>query len=203
MITFMRKHYILTALFLISLVIYIYLYFTDFLYDPDRRDARYYPINLTEKWSKTFEYKPLPLVRFDKCFMVSFRTGQLHQNIVDQFGEEYYRDYRLKYEYGRVVELSDEEFYAQAKAKPHFILKIYQDDVLVKTTNIYFPSYFSFSSAKIGDRTVSLTYMTGKFQSKGGACYSFSEKSHYRFEIINGPYPTFCVNTHFNLKVIV
>ena len=170
MIQFIRKHYILTALALILLGGYVYLYFTDFRYDDDMRDFRHYPIPpLTEKWTKTIEYKTLPHVKFSKCFILSFNGYQLSDNVNKMFGEgyisiisdqedsqQYYREaYTSNYLLYHTEDLTDEEFYKEAKEKPHFWLKIYQDDVLLETRELYFTNFKSSSEIKIGNRELS------------------------------------------------
>lgn len=88
LLQFLRKHYILTALVLISLGGYIYLYFTDFRYDDDKFYFRHYPIPpLTEKWTQTIECKTLPHVKFSKCFVLSFNGFQLSDNVNRMFGK--------------------------------------------------------------------------------------------------------------------
>ena len=200
MIQFIRKHYILTALALILLGGYVYLYFTDFRYDDDRHDFRHYPIPpLTEKWTKTIEYKTLPHVKFSKCFILSFNGYQLSDNVNKMFGEgyisiisdqedsqQYYREaYTSNYLLYHTEDLTDEEFYKEAKEKPHFWLKIYQDDVLLETRELYFTSYLSYSDITIGNRVLSAPGLIGRPGHKQGYCHDFAENTQYKLEIIN------------------
>ena len=203
MINFLKRHYILTAFLGLSLGIYIYLYFTDFRYDDDRHDFRHYPIPpLTEKWSKTIEYKTLPNVKFRKCFMISFNSSQLSTNVNKMFGQNfvnkifkykehtmvitYYDEvYTRKYELEHTEDLTEEEFYTEAKTKPHFWLKIYQDDVLLENRELYFTNFRSSSRIKIGDRELYAPGIIGRPGYKDGYCHDFSENTNYRLEIIN------------------
>ena len=203
MIQFIRKHYILTALALILLGGYVYLYFTDFRYDDDMRDFRHYPIPpLTEKWTKTIEYKTLPHVKFSKCFILSYNEEELENNVNKMFGKDFVNEififkghtmvstyydevYTKKYWLYHTEDLTDEEFYKEAKEKPHFWLKIYQDDVLLETRELYFTSYLSYSDITIGNRVLSAPGLIGRPGHKQGYCHDFAENTQYKLEIIN------------------
>ena len=185
---FLKKHYIFMAFLLITFAICIYFYLTYFRYQPDRHDHRYYPISaFSEKWSKTIEYTPLPHVKFEKCFLVAFNSLQLKGNLTKMFGEEYYSDIylRKKYDFSRVWHLTYEDFLMESKQKPHFLLKIYQDDKLVKTQSISFAYYNSNTALKIDNREFFITEMMGLIKPRLEFCYQFSEKSRYRLEIIS------------------
>ena len=185
---FLKKHYIFMAFLLITFAICIYFYLTYFRYQPDRYDHRYYPISaFSEKWSKTIEYTPLPHVKFEKCFLVAFNSLQLKGNLTKMFGEEYYSDIylRKKYDFSRVWHLTYEDFLMESKQKPHFLLKIYQDDKLVKTQSISFAYYNSNPALKIDNREFFITEMMGLIKPRLEFCYQFSEKSRYRLEIIS------------------
>ena len=185
---FLKKHYIFMAFLLITFAICIYFYLTYFRYQPDRYDHRYYPISaFSEKWSKTIEYTPLPHVKFEKCFLVAFNSLQLKGNLTKMFGEEYYSDIylRKKYDFSRVWHLTYEDFLMESKQKPHFLLKIYQDDKLVKTQSISFAYYNSNTALKIDNREFFITEMMGLIKPRLEFCYQFSEKSRYRLEIIS------------------
>ena len=122
MMNFVKKHYFCAGFLMMPFIIFIYLYFAYYHYKEDRYDWRHYPISLTETWSKTIEYKTLPRVKFDKCFMVAFNFNQLRKNLEDKFGENYYEDiYKKKYS---LYYITDENFYVEAEEKPHFLLKI-------------------------------------------------------------------------------
>ena len=185
---FLKKHYIFMAFLLITFVICIYFYLTYFRYQPDRYDHRYYPIPaFSGSWSKTIEYTPLPHVKFKKCFLVAFNYLQLQKNLENMFGEEYYNDIylRKKYDFSRVWDLTYEDFLMESKQKPHFLLKIYQDDKLIKTQSISFAYYRSNPALKIDNREFFITEMMGLIKPQIGFCYQFSEKSRYRLEIIS------------------
>ena len=203
MIQFIRKHYILTALALILLGGYVYLYFTDFRHDDDKNDFRHYPIPpLTEKWTKTIEYKTLPHVKFSKCFVLSYNEEQLENNVNKMFGKDfinrvstygehtvvstYYDEvYTRKYSLYHTQHITEEEFYKEAKEKPHFWLKIYQDDVLLETRELYFSDFLSNSRIKIGDRELYAPGIIGAPGYKQGYCHDFAENTQYKLEIIN------------------
>ena len=173
---------------LITFAICIYFYLTYFRYQPDRHDHRYYPIPaFSGQWSKTIDYAPLPHVKFKKCFLVAFNSLQLKENLAKMFGEEYYSDIylRKKYDFSRVWHLTYEDFLMESKQKPHFLLKIYQDDKLVKTQSISFAYYNSNPALKIDNREFFITEMMGLIKPQIGFCYQFSEKSRYRLEIIS------------------
>ena len=185
---FLRKHYIFMAFLLITFAICIYFYLTYFRYQPDRHDHRYYPIPaFSGQWSKTIDYAPLPHVKFKKCFLVAFNSLQLKENLAKMFGEEYYSDIylRKKYDFSRVWHLTYEDFLMESKQKPHFLLRIYQDDKLVKTQSISFAYYNSNPALKIDNREFFITEMMGLIKPQIGFCYQFSEKSRYRLEIIS------------------
>lgn len=200
---FLRKHYILTALILISLGGYIYLYFTDFRYDDDKHDLRHYPIPpLTEKWTQTIEYKTLPHVKFNKCFFISFNGAQLSDNVNKMFGKgfvnkivefegrtfvgTYYDEvYTTKYSIYHTDDLTEEEFYKEAKEKPHFWLKIYQNEVLLETRELYFSDYLSSSKIKIGSRELFAPGIIGIPGYKQEHCHEFAEDTLYKLEIIS------------------
>ena len=197
---FLRKHYILTIFLLMPFVIYTYLYFTDFRYDDDRHDFRHYPIPLlTEKWTKTIEYKTLPHVKFSKCFFISFNSHQLSGNVNKMFGENYisiisdkkdsqryYREaYARKYSLYHTEDLTDEEFYKEAKEKPHFWLKIYQNDVLLETRELYFTNFNSWDTIEIDNHKIDATGIIGRPGHKQGYCHDFAEDTRYKLEIIN------------------
>ena len=185
---FLKKHYIFMAFLLITFAICIYFYLTYFRYQPDRHDHRYYPIPaFSGQWSKTIDYAPLPHVKFKKCFLVAFNSLQLKENLAKMFGEEYYSDIylRKKYDFSRVWDLTYEDFLMESKQKPHFLLKIYQDDKLVKTQSISFAYYNSNPALKIDNREFFITEMMGLIKPQIGFCYQFSEKSRYRLEIIS------------------
>ena len=185
---FLKKHYIFMAFLLITFAICIYFYLTYFRYQPDRYDHRYYPIPaFSGQWSKTIDYAPLPHVKFKKCFLVAFNSLQLKENLAKMFGEEYYSDIylRKKYDFSRVWDLTYEDFLMESKQKPHFLLKIYQDDKLVKTQSISFAYYNSNPALKIDNREFFITEMMGLIKPQIGFCYQFSEKSRYRLEIIS------------------
>ena len=185
---FLKKHYIFMAFLLITFAICIYFYLTYFRYQPDRHDHRYYPIPaFSGQWSKTIDYAPLPHVKFKKCFLVAFNSLQLKENLAKMFGEEYYSDIylRKKYDFSRVWHLTYEDFLMESKQKPHFLLKIYQDDKLVKTQSISFAYYNSNPALKIDNREFFITEMMGLIKPQIGFCYQFSEKSRYRLEIIS------------------
>lgn len=176
------------AFLLITFAICIYFYLTYFRYQPDRHDHRYYPIPaFSGQWSKTIDYAPLPHVKFKKCFLVAFNSLQLKENLAKMFGEEYYSDIylRKKYDFSRVWHLTYEDFLMESKQKPHFLLKIYQDDKLVKTQSISFAYYNSNPALKIDNREFFITEMMGLIKPQIGFCYQFSEKSRYRLEIIS------------------
>ena len=178
---FLKKHYIFMAFLLITFAICIYFYLTYFRYQPDRHDHRYYPIPaFSGQWSKTIDYAPLPHVKFKKCFLVAFNSLQLKENLAKMFGEEYYSDIylRKKYDFSRVWDLTYEDFLVESKQKPHFLLKIYQDDKLVKTQNISF-AYYKPTSPIMKANNEEL------IKPQIGFCYQFSEKSRYRLEIIS------------------
>ena len=103
------------------------------------------------------------------------------------FGEEYYSDIylRKKYDFSRVWHLTYEDFLMESKQKPHFLLKIYQDDKLVKTQSISFAYYNSNPALKIDNREFFITEMMGLIKPRLEFCYQFSEKSRYRLEIIS------------------
>ena len=185
---FLKKYYIFMAFLLITFAICIYFYLTYFRYQPDRHDHRYYPIPaFSGQWSKTIDYAPLPYVKFEKCFLVAFNSLQLKGNLTKMFGEEYYSDIylRKKYDFSRVWHLTYEDFLMESKQKPHFLLKIYQDDKLVKTQSISFAYYNSNPALKIDNREFFITEMMGLIKPRLEFCYQFSEKSRYRFEIIS------------------
>jgi len=73
----------------------------------------------------------------------------------------------------------------ESKQKPHFLLKIYQDDKLVKTQSISFAYYNSNPALTIDNREFFITEMMGLIKPQIGFCYQFSEKSRYRLEIIS------------------
>lgn len=176
------------AFLLITFAICIYFYLTYFRYQPDRHDHRYYPIPaFSGQWSKTIDYAPLPHVKFKKCFLVAFNSLQLKENLAKMFGEEYYSDIylRKKYDFSRVWHLTYEDFLMESKQKPHFLLKIYQDDKLVKTQSISFAYYNSNTALKIDNREFFITEMMGLIKPRLEFCYQFSEKSRYRLEIIS------------------
>lgn len=201
MIQFFKKHYILTVFLLMPLICYIYLYFTDFRYDEDRFDHRHYPIPpLTEKWTKTIEYKTLPHVKFSKCFVLSFNGYQLADNVNRMLGknyisvvseqkdsQRYYSEaYTRKYSLYHTQYITEEEFYREAKEKPHFWIKIYQNNVLLEIRELYFSDFLSSSSnINIGNREFSAPGIIGTPGYKQGYCHKFSEDTHYRLEIIN------------------
>lgn len=185
---FLRKHYILTIFLLMPFVIYTYLYFTDFRYDDDRHDFRHYPIPpLTEKWTKTIEYKTLPHVKFRKYFLLSFNREQLEDNVNKMFGENYisiisdkkdsqryYREaYARKYSLYHTEDLTDEEFYKEAKEKPHFWLKIYQNDVLLETRELYFTNFKSWDTIEIDNHKLNATSIIGRPGHKQGYGHDF------------------------------
>ena len=186
---FLKKHYIFMAFLLITFAICIYFYLTYFRYQPDRHDHRYYPIPaFSGPWSKTIDYAPLPHVKFEKCFLVAFNYLQLQNNLEKMFGEEYYSDIylRKKYDFSRVWHLTYEDFLMESKQKPHFLLKIYQDDKLVKTQNISFAYYETTSPImKANNEELIVTGMMGLIKPRLEFCYQFSEKSRYRLEIIS------------------
>ena len=197
---FLRKHYILTIFLLMPFVIYTYLYFTDFRYDDDRHDFRHYPIPpLTEKWTKTIEYKTLPHVKFRKYFLLSFNREQLEDNVNKMFGENYisiisdkkdsqryYREaYQRKYSLYHTEDLTDEEFYKEAKEKPHFWLKIYQNDVLLETRELYFINFNSWDTIEIDNHKLNTTSIIGRPGHKQGYGHNFAEDTRYKLEIIN------------------
>ena len=203
LLQFLRKHYILTALVLISLGGYIYLYFTDFRYDDDKFYFRHYPIPpLTEKWTQTIEYKTLPHVKFSKCFVLSFNGFQLKDNVNKMFGKDFVNEifefkghtfvttyydevYRRKYSIYHTEDLTEEEFYKEAKEKPHFWLKIYQNDVLLETRELYFTNFRSSSDIKIGERELDAPGIIGRPGHKQGYCHDFAEDTLYKLEIIS------------------
>ena len=197
---FLRKHYILTIFLLMPFVIYTYLYFTDFRYDDDRHDFRHYPIPpLTEKWTKTIEYKTLPHVKFRKYFLLSFNREQLEDNVNKMFGENYisiishkkdsqryYREaYQRKYSLYHTEDLTDEEFYKEAKEKPHFWMKIYQNDVLLETRELYFINFNSWDTIEIDNHKLNTTSIIGRPGHKQGYGHNFAEDTRYKLEIIN------------------
>lgn len=197
---FLRKHYILTIFLLMPFVIYTYLYFTDFRYNDDRHDFRHYPIPpLTEKWTKTIEYKTLPHVKFRKYFLLSFNREQLEDNVNKMFGENYisiishkkdsqryYREaYQRKYSLYHTEDLTDEEFYKEAKEKPHFWLKIYQNDVLLETRELYFINFNSWDTIEIDNHKLNTTSIIGRPGHKQGYGHNFAEDTRYKLEIIN------------------
>ena len=197
---FLRKHYILTIFLLMPFVIYTYLYFTDFRYDDDKHDFRHYPIPpLTEKWTKTIEYKTLPHVKFRKYFLLSFNREQLEDNVNKMFGENYisiishkkdsqryYREaYQRKYSLYHTEDLTDEEFYKEAKEKPHFWLKIYQNDVLLETRELYFINFNSWDTIEIDNHKLNTTSIIGRPGHKQGYGHNFAEDTRYKLEIIN------------------
>ena len=165
------------AFLLITFAICIYFYLTYFRYQPDRHDHRYYPIPaFSGQWSKTIDYAPLPHVKFKKCFLVAFNSLQLKENLAKMFGEEYYSDIylRKKYDFSRVWHLTYEDFLMESKQKPHFLLKIYQDDKLVKTQSISFAYYNSNTALKIDNREFFITEMMGLIKPRLEFCYQFS-----------------------------
>ena len=197
---FLRKHYILTIFLLMPFVIYTYLYFTDFRYDDDKFYFRHYPIPpLTEKWTQTIEYKTLPHVKFSKCFVISFNSDQLEDNVNKMFGENYisiishkkdsqryYREaYQRKYSLYHTEDLTDEEFYKEAKEKPHFWLKIYQNDVLLETRELYFINFNSWDTIEIDNHKLTTTSIIGRPGHKQGYGHNFAEDTRYKLEIIN------------------
>lgn len=203
MLKFFRKHYILTIFLLMPFFLYGYYYFNYVIYDDDRFDHRHYPIPpLTEKWTKTIEYKTLPHVKFSKCFVISFNGHQLSDNVNKMFGKDFVNEifkfrghtfvatyydevYTKKYLLHHTEDLTEEEFYKEAKEKPHFWLKIYQNDVLLKTLELYFTNFESSSEVKIGDRELSAPGIIGRPGHKQGYCHDFAEDTLYKLEIIN------------------
>ena len=181
MIQFIRKHYILTALALILLGGYVYLYFTDFRYDDDMRDFRHYPIPpLTEKWTKTIEYKTLPKVKVRKCFMLSLDdTSMLTTDMVEENPD------KQQYSYLYVAKLTEEQYYAEAREKPHFEVKIYKDDVLLEQKQIYFTIFGYSSVRKFNEKEIWLGHIEGDFDPQHSACYAFSEDTDYKIELTN------------------
>lgn len=198
-----KKHPVCTVFLILPFVIYGYLYFTDFRYDDDKNDFRHYPIPpLTEKWTKTIEYKSLPNVKFSKCFILSFNDEQLEHNVNKMFGKNfvnrvstdgeytieitYYDEvYTRKYSLYHTQNITEEEFYKEAKEKPHFWLKIYQDGVLLETRELYFSDFLSSSRIKIGDRELSAPGIISTPGYKQGYCHNFAEDTQYKLEIIN------------------
>lgn len=203
MIQFFKKHYIVTAFLLMPLVCYIYLYFTKYRYDDDMKDFRPYPIPpLTEKWTKTIEYKTLPRVKYSKCFMLTFNSEKLSDNVNKMYGKDfvnnvfefnghtfvdtYYDEvYRRKYWLHHTEHITEEEFYKEAKGKPHFWLKIYQNNVLLETRELYFANFISFDSMKIGNKEFFTVSIIGRPGHKQGYCHDFDENTRYKLEIIN------------------
>ena len=183
MIQFIRKHYILTALALILLGGYVYLYFTDFRYDDDKNDFRHYPIPpLTEKWTKTIEYKTLPKVKVRKCFRLSLNlnnTSILTTNMLEEDPD------KQQYNYHHVNKLTEEQYYAEAREKPHFEVKIYKDDVLLEQKRIYFTTLEGGSSHKFDGKEMWLVHIEGDFDPQHSACYAFVENTDYKIELTN------------------
>ena len=184
-------------------ILYGYLYFTDFRYDDDRLDYRHYPIPpLTETWSQTIEYKTLPNVKFSKCFVLSFNGYQLSDNVNKMFGKNFvnrkftYGDYTTeityydeiytrKYSLYHTEDLTDEEFYREAKEKPHFWLKIYKDNILLETRELYFSNFISWDNIIISNRELYAPGIIGRPGHKQGYCHDFDENTQYKLEIIN------------------
>ncbi|MFD1805349.1 hypothetical protein ACFSAV_03005 [Pasteurella oralis] len=190
MIDFLKKYYGQVLLLLIPILlgysIYLYFYFTRFIYKEDRKDFRYYPISLTNEWIKVIEYDTKPKVKHKKCFLIAFNHLQLMDNLKKEFGENYYSDfYSPKYSAYRVTKLSESVFYQEAKEKPKLLLKIYKDEILIETKDIYFSYFFSFSSLEINGGGISIAEILGHWTLESAACYDFSENTHYRLEIIN------------------
>ena len=203
MLKFFRKHYILTIFLLMPFFLYGYYYFNYAIYNDDKFDFHHYPIPpLTEKWTKTIEYKTLSHVKFSKCFVISFNGHQLSDNVNKMFGKDFvntilnfnghtfigtYFDevYTKKYSIYHIDDLTEEEFYKEAKEKPHFWLKIYQNDVLLEARELYFTNFKSSSKIKIGDRELSALGIIGRPGYKQGYCHDFAENTLYKLEIIN------------------
>ena len=203
MFKFFRKHYILTIFLLMPFFLYGYYYFNYVIYDDDRFDHRHYPIPpLTEKYTETIEYKTLPHVKFSKCFLLTFNTEKLSKNVNEMFGKDFeneefefkgrvfittYYDkfYTRKYSTYYTGDLTDNEFYKEAKEKPHFWLKIYKDDILLETRELYFTDFISWDTIKIDNRKFYTTSIIGVYGNKKVYCHNFSENTTYKLEIIN------------------
>ena len=182
MIKFIKKHPIFILLLLSPFVAYIYFYLTSFRYDKDRYDKRYYPITLTEKWSKTIEYSTLPKVKFWKCFLLEVNSQQMFNKLGER---NYYDVFNYKYSAVRTWQLSDEAFLNDMQAKPRFLLQIYKGNTLVQNEIIYIASFYGSYSIRIGDKKFYVQGILGETQARRDACYEFDEDTHYRIVLSN------------------
>lgn len=199
MISFIKKHPIFVLLLLTPFVTYVYFYFTSFRYEKDRYDKRYYPITLTEKWSKTIEYKTLPKVKFWKCFLLEVNGNQM----LDKVGERYYSEV-YNYKYSRTWGLSDEEFLNDIQEKPRFLLQIYKDDMLVQNEIIYMAAFYGSYAISIEGKEIKVKGIVGQTQSRRDACYGFDEDSYYKIVLTNeAPTNEFQgVDTYLSIKPV-
>lgn len=187
MIKFLKKHQCCLSFLSIVLAIFTYFYLTYFRYEADRYDDRHYPLPpLTEKWSTTIEYKALPHVKFNKCLLLTYNSSKLDENLKKRFGERYYDEvYQHKYTLYHVEDITEEEFYQEAKAKPHFWLKIYKENVLVETRELYFTNMKYSGHLKVDGKEFFTMEIIARPGYKQKSCYSFDEDTQYRLEIIN------------------
>ena len=81
--------------------------------------------------------------------------------------------------------ITDEEFYKEAKEKPHFWLKIYQNDVLLETRKLYFTNFKSWDTIEIDNHKLNTTSIIGRPVHKQGYGHDFAEDTRYKLEIIN------------------
>ena len=115
-----------------------------------------------------------------------FGEGYISIITDEQDSQRYYREaYRRKYGLYHTEDLTEEEFYAEAKTKPHFWLKIYQDNVLLENRELYFTNFESSNRIKIRDKELSAPGIIGRPGYKQEYCHDFSENTNYRLEIIN------------------
>ena len=92
---------------------------------------------------------------------------------------------KQQYSYLYVKDLTDEQYYAEAQQKPHFELKIYQDDLLLEQKTIYFTTLRSSFLSKFDGKEMILGHIEGDFDPRHSACYAFAENTDYKVELTN------------------
>ena len=184
MMKFIKKHRICFSLFALLLIPFSIWLYREYRDQVDRGDSRLFPIPMLSEPSRTIiEYKTGSYIRYSRCFKLAFKF----EAVMDRFNNHLIFDERYNFNID-----TEQTFYLKAKDKPHFIIKIYKDSVLLEKKELHIMFVESMFFEDINGKSIELSSLFGFWGPSKAACYDFEANATYTIEMINDtPLPTF------------
>ncbi len=196
MIAFLKKHWFCVSVIVlfsafhisIQLIVKFNLIDTNYLLFPQTREedrvSYWDEIGIIKPGTKIIKYHNLS-DRYIKCFKLALDYEGFSKN--DKLSKGKYHEYSL----------TEDDFYYNAKSKPHFTVYIYnKNKVLLERKKVYMMNFDSdeiYGSMReipaeiklLNNSFISAVILKGYYKSKENSCYQFARNTTYYIEIVN------------------